>query len=132
VEDPKPRKAAPHAEVVQHFFDLKGWKAEGPEFRRYLRAGKDLLEVCGGDVALAREKLGKVRDWADRKELSWSLETVLKRWHEIDAPERPERKRATIDGDRAYLNERGDWMIIPRDGGPHLLYAGPLSAIRYD
>jgi len=130
----EPRPPTPLQEVVQYFFDVKKWPVEGPEFRRYLRAGKDLLAVCKGDVALAKAKIDQIREWAGHKELSWSLDTVIKRWHELDATTASDptpRMKATIEGESAYQNKRGDWMIVPRNGGPHVKWEGSLNAIQY-
>jgi hypothetical protein len=139
-ETPEPTKTprAPRTpslvdQVVLHFFASKGWEPKGPTFRRYLRAGKEVLAVCEGDVLRAKEKIDQTKAWADRKQLSWSLETILKLWEELEnpQPENEQKKKAYIEGDRAYQNARGDWMIIPKDGGEHLKWEGPLNAIVY-
>lgn len=63
--------------------------------------------------------------------------TIYKNFEKLEqqskAPKTNESiKKAYIDGDRAYKNDRGDWMIIPRGGGEHLTYVGPLDAIKYE
>ncbi len=129
------RKKSNVEQLVEYFFAVKKWPIKGPEFRRHLKAAKDVLDVCDGDLDVAMVKVEQICAWAERKELSWSLETILKRWHELEpsTARDPERKnKATIDGETAYQNKRGDWMIVPRDGGPHLKYVGSLDAIKYD
>lgn len=90
--------------------------------------------------------LGKVREiiewvadpdcwWYSRltgfKMLYYKRDMILKAM-EADVVEKKKNIRPYIDGDKAYQNDRGDWMIIPRDGGPHLHYVGDLSAIKYE
>ena len=89
--------------------------------------------------------LGKVReiiDWASNPDCWWysrltgfkllyyKRDMILKSM-EADAGDKEKAKKPYIDGDRAYQNERGDWMIIPRDGGQHLTWGGSKEAIEW-
>lgn len=116
-------------ELVEYFFSLKEWPMNNGIAKRYLRASKDLLQACDGNVDLAKEKILKVKEWAGLKVLDWSLETVLKRWFELDS-EVGASKRAYIDGDPAYQNANGDWMVILKDGR-HVKWVGSLTEIKY-
>ena len=123
------KKKRKDVELVEAFFEAKGWEMNSQVFRRYLRASKELLLACNDDIGLAKEKLTKVKRWADLKQLDWSLETVIKRWFELDN-DTPRPKQAYIDGCKAYQNPRGDWMVINHDG-THLKWVGPLDKIEY-
>lgn len=78
--------------LLDIFFELKGWDYQPKEFYienkisypRHLKAANNLLEMCDGNLELATEKLNKVAEWADGSGLEWTIETVFKRWLEID------------------------------------------------
>ena len=120
----------PTNQVVNYFFVLKGWDYKEPEFYkkhkiyygRYVKPAKDLLELCGGSVEKAKESLDKISEWADSRNLDWAIETVLKKWLEIDKLEPKEKqpyfrdmriidknnKLYCIDGSGKWLDFVGD------------------------
>lgn len=104
-------------EVILYFFSLKGWEYKGTPsekklFRRYLRAAKDLLELCEKDVPAAKECLDKISAWAKSRELDWSIETIFKKWYEIDLL-KPKEKKPHYDGCRIFQKvDGGKWWII--------------------
>jgi len=128
--DPPTRKPQPHYQLIEFFFQLKEWPMDANVAKRYLRSSRDVLQACNGDYELAKEKLKKVKEWADLKTLDWSLETVLKRWFELDSQTSTGPKKAYIEGDPAYQDARGDWWVI-LSGGEHRKWIGSLSAIKY-
>lgn len=80
----------PVHQIVNRFFELKEWHNKPKEFyrlnkisySRYTRVAKRLLEKCGGDVDLAKDKMFELNRWAKENNLDWSIETVLSRWDE--------------------------------------------------
>lgn len=89
---------------------------------------------------------GKVKDileWASDPDCWWysrltgfkmlyyKRETIL-RSMEASVQEQKKAIKPYIDGERAYKNEKGDWMIIPNRGGQHLHYVGSLDAIKFE
>jgi len=85
-------------------------------------------------------KLKEVIDWISEPDCWWfsrisGLKMLYyKRDQVLTAMQNSEKdkeknKRAFIDGDKAYQNDRGEWMIIPRNGGQHLHFVGNLSEI---
>lgn len=126
----KPKKPNEPYQIVEYFIYAKGWTKEtlpGRTFSSYLRAAKDLIDATGS-VDAAKSKIDMVRKWADDRELSWSLETIFRKWHELENPSEM-KKRAFIGPDRAY-QRNGDWYVIISTG-EHKKYAGPLSSIEY-
>jgi len=107
-------------EVIQYFFSLKGWAYKGTDsekklFRRYLRPAKDLLELCESDIPAAKECLDKISVWAKSRELDWSIETVFKKWYEIDLL-KPKEKKPHWDGCRIFQKVAGGRWWIVRNG----------------
>ena len=107
-------------EVINYFFSLKGWKYESTPsqkklFRRYLRSAKELLELCEGKLEDAKECLTKVGEWAKSRELDWSIETVFKKWYEIDVL-KPKEKKPHWDGCRIFKKSVGGRWFIIRNG----------------
>jgi phage replication O-like protein O len=121
--------------IVDYFFELKGFGKDNHPPRiygSYVKPAKDLLELCDGSIESAKNKLKKIANWANACQIDWSLETVFKRWHEIDGLEQQieKRKKPFIDGDRAY-QKNGSWFIITKSG-EHRKYIGDLSKLTYE
>lgn len=104
-------------EVIHYFYELKGWKykstpAQQNLFRRYLRPAKELLELCEGSLTESKECIKKLADWAISRELDWSIETVFKKWYELDFL-KPKEKKPHYDGCRIFQKVKdGRWWII--------------------
>jgi len=51
-------------------------------YRRFGRAGKDIMAFAEGDPELAWKGLNAIADWAETRDLSWNLETIAKKFPE--------------------------------------------------
>lgn len=110
-------KLTPIQEVVNYFFGLKGWPLDGEKkivYSRFTRPAKDLLYLCDEDIEEAKQCLKKVATWADSRKLDYSIETVFKKWYDIDKL-RPKEKKPYVDGYRAFKSN-GQWKIITTNG----------------
>jgi len=119
--------------LVEYYFQLKGWqdkpvKERNAVFPRFLKASKQILELT--DLEQAKAKLLRLKTWADNQELDWTLETLIKKWLEVDELPQEKVKRAFIEGDKAY--KKGDewWVIL--SNGEHKKYIGSLSNLSYE
>ena len=107
--------------VIHYFFERKGWVYKGTPaeiklFGRFTRPAKDLLALCEGDVPAAKECISKISEWAKSHDLDWSIETVFKKWYEIDLL-KPKEKKPYYDGARIFQkNKDGKWWIVRPDG----------------
>lgn len=122
--------------LVHFFFEQKGWQYDNSKqatFRRHLKPAKDLLEVCEGNLETAKHKIRQIKYWADQNELDWSIDTVLKKWFELDrlAANVEKSKKAYIGRDRAYQDKDGRWNVI-LPSGEHRKYIGSLENLRYE
>ena len=102
--------------VVNHFFSLKNWDSSSekkPVYARYVRPAKDLLDLCEGSVEEAKECLRKIAEWAKSRDLDWSIETVFKKWYELDFL-KPKEKKPYYDSCRIFQKNppEGKWYII--------------------
>lgn len=73
--------------VIEEYSKEKGWSSfkEDKVFRedtikRYARAAKQLLQYTKGNVNLAFQAIKWTALLCDKRGLSWTLETVLKKW----------------------------------------------------
>lgn len=103
-------------EIVNYFFELKQWNYEEHKvvYSRYVLPAKNLLHLCEGDGEEAKLCLKKISEWATSRKLDWSIETVFKKWYEIDNL-LPLQKKPYIDGYRAF-QQAGKWKIIMNNG----------------
>src|SRR3989338_6824938 len=78
--------------VVNHYFYSKGLslgqiKEDARKkkiiYSRYVRPAKELIELAG-TVTKAKKAITKVAKWASTRGLDYSIETVFKKWLELD------------------------------------------------
>ena len=110
--------------LINYFFELKKWAYKDKSFyqknkiiyARFTRPAKQLLELCDDNIDEAKNCVKKIAEWADSRGLDWSLETIFKKWYDIDYL-KPKEKKPFIDGMRAFQKiEGGKWYIISRSG----------------
>ena len=82
----------PIQDVVDFFYSLKGWDGQDKNFykknniryERYVSPAKDLLILCDNDVDKCKDYLQKIRNWAVSLSIDWSIETVARRWLDLE------------------------------------------------
>lgn len=124
--------------IVNHFFTLKKWdklpieeiKTRKIIYARFVRPARDLLDLAGGIVEVACTKLGIIQKWADSQGIDWGIETVFKRWFDLDILPQEKKKRPRVDGCPAY-QKNGKWFII-LPNCEHKEYVGALNKIVYE
>ncbi len=75
-------------QTINYYFELKGWANKEKDYclkrkilyGRFTRPAKELLSLCDNDVEIAKQRLKKIKQWAESKGLNWGIETVIKRW----------------------------------------------------
>ncbi len=113
--------------LVSYFFKLRSWAYKKREdstpeeyqkqqilFRRYLSPAKELLFLCDNDLEEAKKCLDIVSKWAKSRELDWSIETVFKKWYDIDKLQ-PKEKKPYYEGNRAF-QIGNKWFILMPNG----------------
>jgi DNA polymerase/3'-5' exonuclease PolX len=67
--------------LTTYFMEIKGISGRKA---RYFRAAGQLLTLCDHSLEKAKEMIGKAKKWADSEGLEWELETVNKRYLELN------------------------------------------------
>lgn len=126
--------ATPLQSVVNYFYELKGWDYKEKKYKsiyaRYTKPAKELLELCDGNIKEAQFCIKKVCDWANSRDLDWGIETVFKKWYDIDKlmPARKEKKPYYM-GNRMF-KMGNQWKVI-MPNGEIKTYADNINKIEY-
>ncbi len=111
--------------IIAHFFLSKGLglqelkenaKKRKIIYSRYTKPAKQLLELAGS-IEKAKEAIDKVASWATSRKLDYTIETVFKKWLELDRLKPKEIvKKPFYKGDPMIFSEaKKKWFVI-RDG----------------
>ncbi|MCP6726664.1 MAG: hypothetical protein KJI69_01315 [Patescibacteria group bacterium] len=126
--------------IITHFFKTKGLglrelkqsaKQKKIIYSRYTRPAKDLIELAGS-TEKAKTAIDTVSAWALSRDLDYGIETVFKRWLELDRlkPKKIEKK-AFYDGKPMIFSKtKNKWFVIA-DNGEWLEFAGDEKEIEY-
>lgn len=107
-------------EVIKGYFEFKGTPYNPRDrvhrivLRRFLRPAKELLQAVGGEVGDAHNRIRQVKAWAVSRNLSWSLETVVKRFLEDNSPDL--KPYYLLFGKKHKMTKRNDKWYVLVDG----------------
>lgn len=127
-------------QIVTHFFESKGLglqelknsaKKRKIIYSRYTKPAKQLLELAGS-ITKAKEAIDKVATWASSRKLDYTIETVFKKWLELDRLKPKEKvQKPFYQGDpMVYSEARKKWYVISKSG-EWLMFAGKESEIEW-
>ncbi len=113
-------------QVITHFFESKGVslaelktnaKKEKIVYSRFTRPAKQLIELAGS-VETAKQAISKVAEWANSRGLDYAIETVFKKWLELDRLKPKEIvKKPFYEGNPMIWSEsKKKWYVISPDG----------------
>jgi len=113
-------------QVIAHFFESKGLdlkqlkeqaKKRDIVYSRYTKPAKDLIELSGG-IEQAKKAIDKVASWANSRNLDYTIETVFKKWLEIDRLKPKEIvKKPFYEGLPMIFSEtKKKWYVINPQG----------------
>ncbi len=126
--------------IVNYYFETKGYSLEDVKesakkkkiiYSRYTRPAKDLLELAGSFLK-AKKAIDKVSLWAKSRNLDYVIETVIKKWPEINKLKPKEKKmKPYYYGDpMMWSNTKQKWFVISKNGD-WLEYAGKEKDIEW-
>ncbi len=126
--------------IVNHYFYTKGLtlkeikndaKKKKIVYSRYVRPAKQLLELAGSRKK-AIEAIDRVAEWAKSRELDYSIETVFKKWLELDKlkPKEIIKKPYYQDNPMVWSEAKKKWYVISKDGD-WLEFAGKKEEIEW-
>ena len=124
--------------IVNHYFKSKGLSLEEIKkdakkkkiiYSRFTRPAKQLLELAGS-VPKAKRAITKVAKWANSRNLDYSIETVFKKWLELDRlkPKEIVKKPFFQGKPMIWSQTKRKWYVIS-DDGEWLEFAGKESEI---
>jgi len=113
-------------QIVAYFFETKGVplgelkrsaRKRKIVYSRFTLPAKQLLELAGS-VNAAKAAIKKVADWANSRKLDYAIETVFKKWLELDRLKPKEIvKKPFYRGDPMVWSEsRRKWFVITAAG----------------
>jgi len=127
-------------QIITHFFASKGLSLQELKenakkrkiiYSRFTKPAKQLLELSGS-IERAKEAIDKVANWANSRKLDYAIETVFKKWLELDRL-RPKEiiKKPFYKGDPMVWSEtKKKWYVISKYG-EWLEFADKESAIEW-
>jgi len=127
-------------QIVTHYFYSKGLTLEQIKnnakkkkiiYSRFTRPAKQLLELAGS-VKKAKQAIDKVAEWAKSRDLDYAIETVFKKWLELDRLKPKEIvKKPFYKGDLMVWSEtKRKWYVIDEKGN-WLEFAGKKEDIEW-
>ena len=127
-------------QIVNHYFYTKGLSLDQIKndakkkkiiYSRFTRPAKQLLELSDS-VKEAKKAIDKISKWAKSRKLDYTIETVLKKWLELDKLKPKEvKKKPYYRGDPMIWSEpKKKWYVI-NDDGDWLEFAGEESDIKW-
>ena len=127
-------------QIVTHFFETKGISLDALKksarkrdivYGRYAKSAKELL-LLASSLQKAKEAITKIAEWAQSRKLDYSLETVLKKWLELDRlqPKEIVKKPFFLGRLMVRSQTRQKWYVIG-DGGKWLEFAGDEKEIEW-
>jgi len=122
----KEKKETEIQQIVNHYFFSKGLSLKKIKndakkrkiiYSRFTRPAKQLLELAGS-VKSSKKAIDKVAEWAKSRNLDYAIETVFKKWLELDKlkPKEIIKKPFYEDQPMIWSRTRRKWYVISRDG----------------
>lgn len=127
-------------EIVTFYFKTKGLSLEKLKesakkreiiYSRYTKPAKQLLELAGS-IGKAKEAIAKVAEWAKSRDLDYSIETVFKKWLELDRlkPKEIIKKPYYKGNPMVWSETKKKWFVISPEG-EWFEFAGKESEIEW-
>jgi hypothetical protein len=126
--------------IVNHYFYTKGLtlkeikenaKKRKIIYSRHVRAAKQLLELAGS-LKKAIAAIDKVAEWAKSRNLDYTIETVFKKWLELDRlkPKEIVKKPYYQGNPMVWSETKRKWYVISPEG-EWLEFAGKEEEIEW-
>ncbi len=127
-------------QIITFYFETKGVSLQELKksakkrkiiYSRFTKPAKQLLELAGS-IEKAKKAIKKVADWANSRNLDYAIETVFKKWLELDRLKPKEIvKKPFYRGDPMVWSEtKKKWYVITPEG-EWLEFAGKEEEIEW-
>lgn len=136
----KEKKETEIQEVVNHYFFSKGLSLEEVKedskkrkiiYSRFTRPAKELIELAGS-TKKAKQAISIVAEWANSRNLDYTIETVFKKWLELGRlkPKEIVKKPFFQNQPMVWSSAKKKWFVID-DTGEWLEFAGKEKDIEW-
>ncbi len=136
----KQREETKIQEIVNCYFYSKGLNLEQIKkdakkkkiiYSRFTRPAKQLLELAGS-VRKAKNAVNKVAEWAKSRGLDYAIETVFKKWLELDKlkPKEIVKKPYFQGNSMVWSESKKKWYVISPEND-WLEFAGKEDEIEW-
>lgn len=126
-------------QIITFYFQTKGVslgeiktdaKKRKIVYSRYTKPAKQLLELAGS-IEKAKQAINKVAEWAKSRDLDYTIETVFKKWLELDKlkPKEIVKKPFFRGKPMVWSETRKKWYVI--DGSDWLEFVGKKEEIEW-
>lgn len=113
-------------QIITHYFQTKGislsqLKQEAKKkkiiYSRFTKPAKQLLELAGS-IEKAKKAITKVAEWAKSRDLDYAIETVFKKWLELDKlkPKEIVKKPFYHNDPMIWSETKRKWYVIDKNG----------------
>ncbi|MBU1255875.1 hypothetical protein KKE74_01040 [Patescibacteria group bacterium] len=121
----KKKKETDIQKIINHYFHSKGLSLDKIKkdakkkkiiYSRYTRPAKQLLELAGS-IRESKKAITKVARWAKSRNLDYAIETVFKKWLELDRlkPKEIVKKPFFRNNPMIWSRSRKKWYVISED-----------------
>lgn len=122
----KLKKETSIKQIIAYFFKSKGLGLQDLKenakkrkiiYSRFTKPAKQLLELSGS-IEKAKEAIDKVSAWANSRKLDYAIETIFKKWLELDNLKPKEIvKKPFYNGNQMVWSEsKKKWFVISKSG----------------
>jgi DNA polymerase/3'-5' exonuclease PolX len=127
-------------QIVTHYFYSKGLSLDEIKnnakkkkiiYSRFTKPAKQLLELAGS-LEKAKKAIDKVAQWAKSRNLDYAIETVFKKWLELDRlkPKEIVKKPFFQGNSMVWSKTKKKWYVID-ESGQWLEFAGKDTDIEW-
>ncbi|MFA5392265.1 MAG: hypothetical protein WC306_01020 [Candidatus Paceibacterota bacterium] len=127
-------------QIITYYFETKGINLEQLKrdakkrkiiYSRFTKPAEQLL-ILSGSIEKAKEAIWKVAEWAKSRNLDYAIETVFKKWLELDKlkPKEIVKKPYYRGLPMVWSQTHKKWYVI-NDGGEWLEFAGKQTDIEW-
>lgn len=127
-------------QIVTHYFETKGVNLDQLKrdakkrkivYSRFTKPAKQLLELSGS-IEKAKKAIDKVAEWAKSRNLDYTIETVFKKWLELDNLKPKEIvKKPYFQGNPMIWSETKKKFYVIDPYGEWLEFAGKEKEIEW-
>jgi hypothetical protein len=113
-------------QIITYYFESKGLglqelkenaKKRKIIYSRFTKPAKQLLELAGS-VEKAKKAVKTVAEWANSRKLDYAIETIFKKWLELDRlkPKEIVKKPFYNGNPMVYSEMKKKWFVISKSG----------------